>query len=537
MTQNIIIKPFDKELPSHYAERLGLYYSSLVSDEHKKDLGQFFTPHTIASFMSGFCGEFRFKQKLRILDPGCGIGILSTCLIENLADQNVFLKTIDLVVFETDTNIIKLTENCFSYLRLWLDKKGIEFRFFLCKNDFILHNSNILNNYPSDELYDIVISNPPYFKLPKNDERIKAAKSVIHGQSNIYTIFMIIASMLLDHRGKLVFITPRSFCSGSYFRLFREQFFTSVSIDFVHLFNSRKKAFGKDKVLQENIIIVAQKKKKNIPNQLILPFLNTTEEVIISSSNGIDDLNERISKKYYWKDLINIESYQKILHLPSSNIDEEVIKIFKTWTGSLNQYDLQISTGPIVAFRSLKSITQKKYKNSVPLIWLHNVDCMKLTWPKIKITKNKIKEQYVLNNDSVKLIPNQNFVLLRRFSSKDDSKRLIATPYLKNMLDFPFLGIENHLNYIYHKQSELTKIETIGLAALLNSRLFDIYFRTFNGNINVSATELKDFPLPDYELIKLLGQEITNIKELDSKIIDSLVSKIFDLKIDLCNYG
>ena len=36
------LNAFMDESPSHYADRLGIYYTSTVSEEHKKKLGQFF---------------------------------------------------------------------------------------------------------------------------------------------------------------------------------------------------------------------------------------------------------------------------------------------------------------------------------------------------------------------------------------------------------------------------------------------------------------------------------------------------------------
>jgi adenine-specific DNA-methyltransferase len=275
---------------------------------------------------------------------------------------------------------------------------------------------------------------------------------------------------------------------------------------------------------------------------LELSFISNDEELEVSSSKGIDDIDNRRIKKYKRSNLINFDSYQKILHLPSSDTDEQVIQIFKTWTGSLKSYNLEISTGPVVDFRSEEMINLKKTKNTVPLIWLHNIESMKFIWPRNNGYKGKVKGQYIINNNRSfsRLVKNRNYVLLRRFSSKDDDRRLIAAPYFSSTLpNIPMLGIENHLNYIYHKKNELTDYETFGLAAILNSRLFDLYFRTFNGNINVSATELRDFPLPSFQLIQTLGQKIVETNKSKSRFdIDSLVSEIFNLTIDLSKiYG
>jgi len=58
----------------------------------------------------------------------------------------------------------------------------------------------------------------------------------------------------LGQGGELSAITPRSFCNGPYFRGFRRELLSAATIDFVHLFDSRKEAFGRDDVLQENIL-------------------------------------------------------------------------------------------------------------------------------------------------------------------------------------------------------------------------------------------------------------------------------------------
>lgn len=524
------IAPAAGETPVQFADRLGEYYTGTVTSDHKKGLGQFFTPRQIAQFMATFGKQE--KQTIRILDPGCGIGILSAALAEALITGNT-VRTIELVAFETDVDILPLAEKCFHYLSSWLHKRNIAFTFFLCKNDFILHNSVILaNKKDTNELYDIVISNPPYFKLPKDDERAVAARAVIYGQTNIYSIFLLIAAKLLKEDGLLIFITPRSFCSGNYFRLFRELFFSIIDLTHIHLFQSRKNAFKRDKVLQENIIVTGIKKSATVPRTTLT----------LSVSNGADDIAGRRIKEYAYTSLINFDSSQKILHLPSSETDEQVIAIFKTWTGSLASYGLDISTGPVVDFRSLKLIRKKPGKQTVPLIWLHNIDSMQFLWPRPNGYKGKEKNQYIINNKAAasRLIKNRNYVFLRRFSSKEDNRRLVAAPYFQtSQPEMPMLGVENHLNYIYRKNEALTTEETIGLAAMLNSRLFDLYFRTFNGNINVSATELRDFPLPDFALIHTLGQRIADYNARAMVYdIDSLVAEIFGLPFDLSTvYG
>lgn len=530
------VKPRKDEKPISYADRLALVYTSKVSSDHKKKLGQFFTPLQVAEFMADF-STFK-KSKVRILDPGCGIGILACALVEQLVEHNKNIEEIELVAFETDNELLTYTDACLEYLRRWLQKKQIKYSHLLCKNDFILHNSAALTEANiSGDLFDAVIANPPYFKIRKDDIRAIAAKSVIYGQTNIYSIFLILAAKLLNRGGELIFITPRSFASGNYFRIFREVFFSIISITNIHIFASRTAAFERDKILQENIIVVGKKKVDMAPLDQLQLFVSqeSAEMIGVSTSKGIDDVGCKILRQYRFADLVNLNSSQKILHIPISNNDENAIRLFKTWTSTLSTYEMEISTGPVVDFRSTEFIRSSYRKNCVPLIYLHNINKMIFNWPMPTLRKGKVKGQYIVQNNQSesRLVFNKDYILLRRFSSKEDKSRLIASPFFSKWLpQYGKLGIENHLNYIYRPSGDLLDTEVVGLAALLNSRLFDVYFRTFNGNINVSATELRNLPLPELDFIKEIGQEIMLKEKYDQQYIDLLIQEKFGIDLN-----
>src|SRR5882724_2217648 len=215
--------PEPNELPSSFADRMGIHYTSFVSQEHKKERGQFFTPTAIARLMASFVSYE--ADAVRILDPGCGTAVLACALIEYLVNENEHLRRIDLIVYETDVSLISCAEDVLTYLKKWLHDKGINLNHFLHIHDFILDNADSLKEANSlfvnrIELFDFVISNPPYFKLSKDDQRTKAAKVVVSGQPNIYSFFMAIGAKLLKLDGELIFITPRSFSSGNYFKAF-----------------------------------------------------------------------------------------------------------------------------------------------------------------------------------------------------------------------------------------------------------------------------------------------------------------------------
>jgi adenine-specific DNA-methyltransferase len=504
-------------LPSRYSDLLGLEYTSTVTKEHKKGKGQFFTPNKIANYMGSLASEPTSKN-ISILDPGCGTAILTCSLVEKLIEFNPH--SIELVAYETDYKLFPFTEQALHHLKEWLNEKNIKFRYTLIASDFIEDMAIALEKHK--ESFDYIISNPPYFKLSKDDKRVKLLKHLVKGQPNIYSFFMAVSVNLLKKNGELIFIVPRSFASGQYFNSFRDYFFHHINLNFVHLFKSRSETFDRDSVLQETLILKGNK--------------DNNQKVIISTSEGIKDLENLKVKEYEIDELIDLKSKAKILHLPTTEFEEDVIKLFKSWENNLIDFDIQISTGPVVSFRSREYLFDT-YQNSTiflsPLYWLHNVTKMSIEWP-VFISN---KSQYINITDVSKkiLILNKNYIFLRRFSSKDDKSRLIAAPYFAESNENKFIGVENKLNYIYKLNGELNRNEAVGISALLNSLVFDTYFRTFNGNVNVSATEIRLMTFPEIEKIREIGDRLISQNDFSQETINKIIGQWLKENIELIN--
>lgn len=69
----------------------------------------------------------------------------------------------------------------------------------------------------------------------------------------------------------------------------------------------------------------------------------------------------------------------------------------------------------------------------------------------------------------------------------------------------------------------------MGITALLDSELFDAWFRTFNGNINVSATELRMMPLPPVDTIREIGKKIILRNNYSIDFINGLILDYFKI--------
>jgi adenine-specific DNA-methyltransferase len=190
-----MIAPQAGERPAAYADRAGRAYAAGVAATHKKGLGQYLTPLAVADFMARWVDAG--SASLRVLDPGSGAGVLSCALAEALAGRAAKPRELHLAAYECDANLVPITSACLDYLRDWLQPRGVRFTYELCTDDFVLANADVLDARPAlfparqrPADFDVVIANPPYLKIAKSDPRAQAASAVVHGQPNLYALFM-----------------------------------------------------------------------------------------------------------------------------------------------------------------------------------------------------------------------------------------------------------------------------------------------------------------------------------------------------------
>lgn len=512
--------------PIGLANRLGILHSQCFDAANRKDLAQFFTPPETARFMASIATPLHTGA--RVVEPAGGCGILIAALAERFCDPAVCLEW-NATVYEIDPQLRPSLYLVLAYTQQWLAIRGVHFSFCILCEDFLLSNAPHLRTIPMlldavTELQPIhlVISNPPYFKLRKSDPRVEIIPEITYGQPNIYTLFMAATVKMLHPQGELLFITPRSFCAGPYFQQFRKWFFKQIAIKRIHLFSSRTEAFNHDDVLQENIILVGQK-------ETIQP-----DHVEISVSKGVVDLAVTEAREIPINEVIDAYSHEAILSIPVHETDSEIRSIFKRWTCRLRNMGLEISTGPIVPFRTDSLATVGAGEETAPLLWVQHIGRMDIKWPLFQFHK----PQWIRINSGTRgiTVANSNYVLLRRFSPKEENSRITAAPYLQGSFPSQRLGIENHINYIHRPGGTMSPAETYGLAAFLNSQWVDQYFRLSSGNTQISATELRNLPMPTIEEIVRIGEGI-GMYEHDSASqvgrINEIVSEVLDLPMNL----
>jgi adenine-specific DNA-methyltransferase len=123
------------------------------------------------------------------------------------------------------------------------------------------------------------------------------------------------------------------------------------------------------------------------------------------------------------------------------------------------------------------------------------------------------------------LVPSGYYVLVKRFSAKEEPRRVVAAVYDPEKVSAERVAFENHLNYYHCDGSGMPMNLAKGLAAFLNSSLVDAYFRQFSGHTQVNATDLRTLRYPSREKLIALGKKIG--KNFPDQVpLDGLVQEI-----------
>jgi adenine-specific DNA-methyltransferase len=498
------------------------------TQEQRKRLGQFLTPPPVARYMARQLGPLQDGD--RILDPAIGSGVLACAVVERAIAATKPL-TLHLDGYEIDPDLAQAAREVLTRAAEVAACYGIMLHARVHERDFILERAPmgpLFDASGRSDFYDHVIANPPYFKLNQNDPRVHAVAGLVNGSTNIYTLFMALSLRLLnpsDRDGpskRACFIVPRSFCSGAYFAAFRRDFVRQAVPIAVHIFDSREEVFERGDVLQENIILTFRSRMGGEDDR-------DPQHVFVSTSHSATDLDvEPGGQEIPFELFLGKRNGASFFRLPTDEMDRAVVETMDSWRGLLDRYGLEVSTGPVVAFRARPFLSTDVDKvqagQAVPLLWMQNVQAQTVEWP---VTRGN-KPQAILLQASEKnlLVPLKNYVLLRRFSAKEERRRLVAAPLLPNDLDCPChqIGLENHLNYVYRRDGDLTVAEVVGLSALFNSAFIDRYFRVVNGNTQVNATDLRALPLPPMEVVERIGEQVLRVGK--SANLDSIVFSI-----------
>ena len=470
--------------------------SSRLDPKQRARLGQFFTPVVTARLMASMFTSA--PPTLRLLDAGAGIGVLTAAFVAEVCRRESRPQHIAVVAFELDAALGPRLEETLAACRAVCEHAGIGFEAEIRQEDFIAAAATSL----SGDLFgsrlppfDCAILNPPYRKINTDSRERRLLRTIGIETSNLYTAFLALVAGLLDTGGELVAITPRSFCNGPYFRSFRRTFLASMALRQVHVFDSRDNAFRDDAVLQETVIFRAT---KNVPPDV----------VTITSSTSPESGDER-SRVVEYTEVVRRDDPDAFIRLVPDDLGSEIAERMEGLPSRLDDLGLTVSTGRVVDFRATEHLREEPDPSTVPLIYPSHFGADGfVAWPNPLGRKPNALARTSASESL--LVPAGTYVLVRRFSAKEERRRVVASIYDADRVSPLPVGFENHLNYYYQGGGGLPKAVATGLAAFLNSTQVDTYFRQFNGHTQVNATDLRSLRYPTLDELAGLGEHIGN---------------------------
>lgn len=466
---------------------------SRFNPTRKAELGQFMTPSSVARFMAGMFPPST-QQTCRLLDAGAGMGALSCAFLDRWVAGDFGFKTVEATAHEIDDTLRgHLRQRLASY-----DKVNVE----VIAGDYIeLATARGLKS----KGYTHAILNPPYKKINSRSAHRLALRSVGIETVNLYSAFVALAVAEAAPGGQIVAIIPRSFCNGPYYRPFRDFILERAIIRHMHLFDSRSKAFKDDDVLQENIIVLLERGGQQGP-------------VTITTSTD-DSFSDIATNQHPFDRIVFPDDAERFIHVPTTT-EKSTIELLPAVRYTLADLGIKVSTGPVVDFRLKEHLRDMPEDGTVPLVYPGHLNSMEAVWP----VPGMKKPNAILRNDSTEkwLYPNGFYCAVRRFSSKEEKRRVVASVVdPASFGNHTVLGFENHLNLFHENRRGLPEALARGLSVFLNTTAVDENFRRFNGHTQVNATDLKLMKYPSREVLTELGEWASQQRTLTQDQIDA----------------
>jgi adenine-specific DNA-methyltransferase len=499
---------------TYYAENLEVHdYLHLVSQEMRKRLGQYITPSVIVKYILDAVGYREEADILdrRLADPACGSGIF---LVEAIRAYLAALRRADVpieawypqvlsvfvgldvdpvaclyarfnlsllltpaILFWADTHpgtpLPLLPVYCLDTLRAVALELG--------PPRFFSYNTSPLRLRDS---FDFVVGNPPYYKIGRLDTELKEIfQASLYGHPNAYALFLHTGLEMLRSGGVLGYIVPRSMLSGLYFKNLRRFIEKRATLREVTLIAERKKVF--ENVLQSTMILILQ--RHPVPPRLAKTAM----------ARSIIDLETRQTSS------VQVHQAQVVRHLNGISMwfVADTRHTYEILDKILSHHPLLSSpavgcpakTGPIVWNRVKPLLRSSPEADALPLVWATDVGRFAFAFG----SAGENRPSYLKVNSRTHRLVNKGLSLLaQRVTADEQPHRLVACiPESFCMEHVAGYFVENHLNVI-QPRPDAPPIDLYYLLGILCSDVIEFFFRTMNGNTQVSATELNLMPIP-----------------------------------------
>jgi len=477
-------------------DQVRLTASAQLDQPRRAALGQYLTPTATARFMAGLFPPGG-RAPARLLDAGAGVGSLTAAFLDRWQAGGLACERVDVMAYEIDAQLrARLVETLAAYAgpRLGVRISGADF----------VEDAITGAQFQTIAPFTHAILNPPYKKIGSASHHRALLRQAGIETVNLYSAFVALAILLMEPAGQIVAIIPRSFCNGPYYRPFRDFLLARTAIRHIHLFGARDQAFRDDAVLQENVIIRLEQGGEPGP-------------VTVSTSSD-DTFADYAAVDLPFAEIVHPDDPERFIHVPTSAAGDPLDALAGVCC-SLAEIGVEVSTGPVVDFRHQPDLRALPEPGAVPLLYPAHFAGGELTWP----LATGRKPNAIMLTDETRgwLYPAGCYTVVRRFSSKEERRRIVASVLAPDALTADLVGFENHLNVFHHRKAGLPEALGQGLAAYLNSTAVDEHFRRYSGHTQVNATDLRRLRYPSRDTLLRLGRWALRHPHPDQAALDA----------------
>lgn len=231
--------------------------------------------------------------------------------------------------------------------------------------------------------------------------------------------------------------------------------------------------------------------------------------------------SESRSRAVSYAEMVHPADPEHFIHISADEADVQLAAAHANLAATLPEIGCQISTGRVVDFRSKEHLRPDPAEGAVPLIYPLHMREGGIAWPVPGAKKNNA---IMLTDETKKMtFPSGYYVVVKRLSSKEERRRVVASVFDPSQIQCERIGFENHVNVFHVSGGGLAKEVARGLCLWLNSTLLDRLIRRFSGHTQVNATDLRNLRYPSTAQLAAIGNDWLQGALPDQEKIDDLV--------------
>ena len=462
-------------------------------------LGRFFTKIDTARLMASSL-SFTPKKSISVLDAGAGTGILSAAVIEEICRAGG-IGEIYLTCYENDPLYLPMLADNLERIR----KKArhdyhVKVRVTIREEDFLS------TPHPLDQLYDIVVTNPPHELAEEGSSLSQIRPDIFTGASlNLDCLFATLCSEMLSPDGQMVVMLPLACATAPVLTKFRQDLFFRCPVERIFLFKREKTK----EPLQKNMVL-----------KLVRKEAPDTIAISISCDDGTPEGTQTMAPRPYTQ---VVKGTDAALVLLADEDEELVMNFMRALPCTFATFHLKVHTGLVIDSRYTDLLRDRPVDGAIPLIRPRSIRDGMVVFPLPHVEK-----QFIVPALPSLKQPNKNILLILRAPGKSAKRRLMCAPHLAGNMMVKYISTHNKLNYIDAQGSEQMDAPFLyGLHGFLSCELVDRYIRAVSKSTQINATELMNLPLPTAAQLRTIGARLMAVRSYKPEYCDRVVKSVF----------